>query len=263
MASLGSRSGVVGIFLCAAAAVAQAQTAVVVAAPAVADSFGPQAQELFVGAAAFQHLNNSSGYEIDWTSDGYLGYTDESFIGVFVAPLVLPVGAEISMVCTYFFDTASGGKVTTWLDAVRLGQGGVSPGVVPVFGPVEFDTVFGYDVTCSESSYTFRNAADLDGDGYPESLVHRLRVEMTETGEGRLALGGVNVVWRRQVSPAPATPSFGDVPTSHPFFQFIEALKASGITGGCGNGNYCPNQPLTRGQMAAFLSKALGLYWPY
>jgi hypothetical protein len=52
------------------------------------------------------------------------------------------------------------------------------------------------------------------------------------------------------------------VPTNHPFFQFVEALAASGITAGCGNGNFCPDAPLTRGQMAVFLSKALGLHWP-
>src|SRR6185436_14900153 len=62
----------------------------VVAAPAAAESFGPGVQGLYVGAAEFQHLNNKSGYEIDWFSDGYLSYTDESFIGVFVAPLTLP-----------------------------------------------------------------------------------------------------------------------------------------------------------------------------
>jgi hypothetical protein len=75
--------------------------------------------------------------------------------------------------------------------------------------------------------------------------------------------GWVEVWWHRSVSPAPANPSFNDVPASHPFFQFIEALKASGITGGCGGGNYCPDNPVTRGQMAVFLAKALGLHWPY
>ena len=63
------------------------------------------------------------------------------------------------------------------------------------------------------------------------------------------------------VSPAPAQATFNDVPTNHPFFQFIEALKASGITGGCQASPplYCPDAPLTRGQMAVFLAKALGL----
>jgi hypothetical protein len=51
------------------------------------------------------------------------------------------------------------------------------------------------------------------------------------------------------------------VPTTHPFFQFVEALVASGITAGCGGGNYCPDAALTRGQMAVFLSKALGLHF--
>jgi hypothetical protein len=74
--------------------------------------------------------------------------------------------------------------------------------------------------------------------------------------------GWVEVWWRRTVSPAPDTATFNDVPTSHPFFQFIEALYASGITAGCGNGNFCPDGPLTRGQMAVFLAKALGLHWP-
>lgn len=74
--------------------------------------------------------------------------------------------------------------------------------------------------------------------------------------------GQVEVHWKRTVSPAPATATFTDVPTTHPFFQFIEALASSGITGGCGGGNYCPNNPVTRGQMAVFLAKALGLDWP-
>jgi hypothetical protein len=71
----------------------------------------------------------------------------------------------------------------------------------------------------------------------------------------------IRVYYTLQVSPAPGTASFGDVPTSHPFFRFVEALVSSGITAGCGGGNYCPDAPLTRGQMAVFLSKALGLHF--
>jgi hypothetical protein len=74
----------------------------------------------------------------------------------------------------------------------------------------------------------------------------------------------VEVWWKRAVSPPPATASFDDVPTSDPFFQYIEALAASGITGGCQASPplYCPDNPLTRGQMAVFLAKGLGLHWP-
>jgi hypothetical protein len=74
----------------------------------------------------------------------------------------------------------------------------------------------------------------------------------------------VRVMYRLQVSLAPGVATFADVPTSHPFFRFIEALAASGITGGCTpapSPNFCPDQPLTRGQMAVFLSAALGLHF--
>ncbi len=74
--------------------------------------------------------------------------------------------------------------------------------------------------------------------------------------------GWVEIWWKRSVSPAPGSATFNDVPTNHPFFQYIEALAASGITGGCGPGIYCPDNPVTRGQMAVFLAKALGLHWP-
>ncbi len=78
-----------------------------------------------------------------------------------------------------------------------------------------------------------------------------------------VAIRMVRIRWKRQVTPAPGTATFNDVPTNHPFFQFVEALSASGITAGCGTDIYCPDAPLTRGQMAVFLSKALGLHWPW
>ena len=77
-----------------------------------------------------------------------------------------------------------------------------------------------------------------------------------------LRLYKVAVQWRRQVSPAPATATFTDVPVGHPQRAFIEALVAAGVTGGCAAGTYCPDAPLTRGQMAVFLATALGLHWP-
>src|SRR5262245_49209592 len=74
-------------------------------------------------------------------------------------------------------------------------------------------------------------------------------------------VAAVRIFYILQVSPAPAIATFGDVPVGHPQRQYIEALVASGITAGCGGGNYCPDAPLTRGQMAVFLSKGLGLHF--
>jgi hypothetical protein len=48
-------------------------------------------------------------------------------------------------------------------------------------------------------------------------------------------------------------PRFGDVPATTPFFRFIEAMFNSGVTSGCGGGNYCPDAAVTRAQMAVFL----------
>ena len=63
-------------------------------------------------------------------------------------------------------------------------------------------------------------------------------------------------------TPAPCTGIFTDVecaPTPAFAVNWIEQLYNDGITGGCGVGIYCPNNPVTRGQMAVFLTKTFGL----
>ena len=46
---------------------------------------------------------------------------------------------------------------------------------------------------------------------------------------------------------------FGDVSTSHWAAAWIKQLALEGITSGCGGGNYCPDDSVTRAQMAKFL----------
>jgi IPT/TIG domain-containing protein/S-layer family protein len=55
--------------------------------------------------------------------------------------------------------------------------------------------------------------------------------------------------------PPPCAGIFTDVPCSSGFAPWIEALAAEGITGGCGAGIYCPQNPVRRDQMAVFLLK--------
>jgi hypothetical protein len=52
---------------------------------------------------------------------------------------------------------------------------------------------------------------------------------------------------------------FSDVPTTHWAAAWIKQLAAEGITGGCSASNYCPEQPVTRAQMAVFLVRAFDL----
>jgi hypothetical protein len=56
----------------------------------------------------------------------------------------------------------------------------------------------------------------------------------------------------------PATPTFSDVPKTHVFYASVEAAVKSGITSGCGSGKFCPDDATTRGQMAAFVTRARG-----
>ena len=83
----------------------------------------------------------------------------------------------------------------------------------------------------------------------------------TAATDGSIKIQAARVFYKLQVSPAPGTATFTDVPTTHLFFQYVEALAAAGITAGCGGGNFCPDAAVTRGQMAVFLARALGLHW--
>ena len=60
-------------------------------------------------------------------------------------------------------------------------------------------------------------------------------------------------------APPPATGVFADLSITDPFTPWIEQLSAEGITAGCGNDDFCPNMPNTRGQMAVFLVRTFAL----
>ncbi len=53
-----------------------------------------------------------------------------------------------------------------------------------------------------------------------------------------------------------ATPFFTDVPATAPEFPFVQKLFEMGITTGCTTTSFCPNQVVTRQQMAVFVTRA-------
>lgn len=55
------------------------------------------------------------------------------------------------------------------------------------------------------------------------------------------------------VSPPATGTVFADVPASAFAAAWIEDLAARGVTAGCGNGNFCPDDPVTRAAMSVFL----------
>jgi hypothetical protein len=72
----------------------------------------------------------------------------------------------------------------------------------------------------------------------------------------------VRVPWTRTLSPADGSANFSDVPLGDARRLYVEALAAAQIATGCGAGKFCPDDPLTRGQLAVFIARALGLYFP-
>lgn len=62
----------------------------------------------------------------------------------------------------------------------------------------------------------------------------------------RALYGGDSFTYRTQ-------PYFTDVPSTHPQFAHIQKMRELGYTAGCTATTYCPNDSVTRGQMAAFI----------
>jgi hypothetical protein len=52
---------------------------------------------------------------------------------------------------------------------------------------------------------------------------------------------------------------FTDVLPDYWAAAFVKQLVVEGITAGCGNGNYCPEDPVNRAQMAVFLVRTFSL----
>jgi hypothetical protein len=227
----------------------------------VASDFGPGTNILQIPAAAF--TPRGAGALTTYTVDGYVGWTTPGYMW---APVFLSSGAAIDWMDTYYCDnnttgtgTLSPAAINFWLtrytgydDATRSFEDIPSASQQSVDGT---GTGCQYASTLISPSHTVNNDAHTGGGQYV--------VVVQPTATAGLAFKAVDFWWRRQISPAPATASFTDVPTTYQFFQQIEALKAAGITSGCTATTFCPNDPITRGQMAAFLARALGLYWPF
>lgn len=77
---------------------------------------------------------------------------------------------------------------------------------------------------------------------------------------GQMAAFLVRAVRGGNFVPPAAIGVFSDVPPTNVFAPFVEELSRMGVTTGCGGTNYCPDQLVTRGQMAAFLQRAFRPY---
>jgi len=172
----------------------------------------------------------------------------------FLASVQLPSGAKIIRFEYFGYDNTNTDNVAQLArvcQATNIADTEYTT-LTPEIGSGEADTPGNFfvtttiDETVNNRQCVYQAIVDLSGDSCRDQNMRAYKAR---------------VVWMRQISPSPVSATFNDVPTTHPFFQSIEAMASSGITGGCGGGDYCPNDPLTRGQMAAFLARALGLHW--
>jgi hypothetical protein len=230
----------VAVGLCAALSLAQTND---VASADRARTYGTQNESFYrIPAGNFTAFQNAPYSD---TSAGALLRYSTQLNGEFIASPNLPSGAMITSMELDFCDTNSTYDVSASLIICSNMGADCAPqvGVSSTGAP-----------GCGSVSESFTSPLVIDN-----SLNQATVAVATASGDSTNSFAGVIIGYKLQVSPPPGSADFGDVPTSHPFFQYIEALYHSGITAGCGGGNFCPNNPLTRGQMAVFLAKALGL----
>jgi hypothetical protein len=200
-----------------------------------------------ISATQFVPYSNDVGFGVPayFTSPGLGRYCQPNMGANYYAALHVPAGAVIDYVG---LNTTSNTDAVYGVALWRRARNGFKEMVTGFSAPAhDWDTDY-------SSALSYHWNTNLN-----QELV--IDVEQAASPQPQY-FGWVEVWYRLTVSDPPAVATFNDVPTSHPFFQFVEALYASSITIGCGNGNFCPDAPLTRGQMAVFLSKALGLHWP-
>jgi hypothetical protein len=86
-----------------------------------------------------------------------------------------------------------------------------------------------------------------------------MRSELRRTAMRALGLVVTLTVIAFWTGTAVATHRFGDVPDTHTHAAGIGWVADAGITTGCGDGSdYCPDDPVTRAQMGAFMHRLSG-----
>lgn len=197
-----------------------------------------------VPAIAFLPSGENQGYgTLKGLVVGDLGrYGPNNTVQDFYAPVYLPAGIRIEYIGLNSMTDSPNAIGVALYNRDRSGD----VGTIGTFG----STIHGWGMDYNNAPFT----STLFGDF---ALIVHVQQGNFPTPQ---FFGSVEIWWRRVVSPSPSQATFNDVPLGHPIFQFVEALAQSGITVGCGGNNYCPDASLTRGQMAVFLAKALGLH---
>ncbi len=213
------------------------------------DTYGTASSTaLWIPAAAFNPHDSATTYVRTGGGSGATARTGGT--GQFWAEVNLPAGALVTRVEIHHQDNSTANSGFHCLTRYNVDGGYTNIETCVAFpAGAPGNTTFGFAPAAAISTVNNR---------FPY-VVHIF----VDGNNPTYAFYGVRIVYKLQISAAPATATFpSDVPTTHPLYRFVEALAAAGITGGCSAGAYCPDSPLTRGQMAVFISTALGLHFP-
>ena len=143
------------------------------------------------------------------------------------------------------FLTITGGGEAPDLDAIAPTSGPASGGVAASLSGTDFGT--GASITIGGVAatgvvVTSSTSADLTVPALAAGELHDVVLTNPDTQSATLPGG-----WFAD---------FLDVPQADIFHDFVEKLVRNGVTAGCGGGNYCRNDSVTRAQMAVFLLKS-------
>ncbi len=233
------------------------------------ESYGLGGQGVFIPAWEFQPINNTGGTcTLSYSGSWY--YRANGSCSRFFAHLALPEGANMTYFSAFVYDNDASNNIGVGFEKSSAYYGSSASGAHMPTGTVYTSTTTSgastdYVLLSGYPNPGGPNGGAIVNDTYTNSTSYHndYMLYMDIPASTDLKVRGVWVFWTRQIAPAPTVASFADVPTSHPFFNEVQQLSKAGITQGCGGGNYCPDSPVTRGQMAAFLSRTLGLHWDY
>jgi parallel beta-helix repeat protein len=208
-----------------------------------------------------------------WTIDDFDGIPRPQGTGFDIG--AFESSAESSTTSTIFSDVPS--NHWAWNSIERLYNAGVTSGC----GNGQFcpDNVVTRDQIAvfllkakgiTSSAATGTMFSDIPASHWAAAWVEELANAGITTGCGNGKFCPDGVVTRDQMAvfllktkgmtPPTATGTiFSDVPANHWAAAWIEELANQGITAGCGNGKFCPDNPVTRAQMAVFLVKMFNL----
>ena len=178
-------------------------------------------------------------------TDGYL-YGTTTFGGSYGVGTIFKVHTGgAGFVVLHYFGNGTGAQPYAGL---LQGTDGNLYGTATYGGSLDLGTVFKFDIA-NDTAVVLHEFSGTEGSYSTAGLLQASNGNFygVATSGGSGAAGVVFGIVQT---------CFTDVQPSDPFSAFICKITQDGIAAGCGGGKYCPDDPVTRAQMAVFLLRA-------